>query len=201
MSCEVSCDPDDLPPTGHLQIPWDARSFIRLLAFYIANGTLVVQYTDAAYDDLIAPPGPILGQLFQLEMLSQLGLSPCPVAEWLYKLIDKGSTLPIPDLPSDAPAWMPCVIRFADDFGYRRSELLQEVNSEIPLFLDGTYGGSCFEMVMAVLGNVIQLNAETGSVSNAAAAHHRAYEMARHLMDSPWTPTRAFEQWEMLLCL
>lgn len=185
------------PDAPQHQIPLDDRAALRFFAFYVANGTLIINFPDPVpnYEPLFAEPGPWLGVLFEGHLATIDHPGP-GIERWLYDHLSGAEPGPPPKLPLDAPEWQRVIVRFATDLGWHRIPAGVD-----PADVEGIvteWGGSPLELVFATLGNVIALDS-AGRVTNAEAAYARGVAMLRSQfeMDPPADPP--FTEWETTL--
>ena len=176
----------------------DDRGYLRFFAFWLANGTLIVNVgdDDPPYDELLGLPGPALGELFTV-MMAQDHLPTADAQAWLYTWATTGEKPPVPALPPEAPPWKQVVVDFATALGERSldADLLALVAEEDLQGLLMDWGGSPLERVFAVLANCLELGPD-GAVLNAPWALRRAtLAVVLAATDAP-EATPPFEEWE-----
>jgi len=185
---------DDAP---HRQIPIDDRAALRFFAFWLANGTLIINYDEPVpdYEPLFEAPGPWLGTLIEGHLAEDHVEGPS-IERWLYGHLSGQDVGPPPALPADAPDWKLLVARFARELGWHRIPAGAEADDVVGLLAD--WGGSPLELIFATLGNVIALD-DAGQVSNAEAAFARGVDMLRVHFEMDPPPDPPFAEWETVL--
>lgn len=181
----------------HRQIPLDDRAALRFFAFWLANGTLVVNHDCPAYDHLLDAPGPWLGTLIEGHLAGPRPGGP-GIRRWLADHLRGVAVGPPPRLEPDAPDWKHLVARFARALGAREIPAGADPDDVTGLLLD--WGGSPLERVFATLGNVIALDDE-GRVCNAEGAYARGVDMLRVVLELDPPPDPPFAEWETTLWL
>ena len=179
------------------QPPIDDRIELRFFAFWLANGTLIINFDDPVpeYATLLEEPGPWLGALIEGH-LAEDHVAGADIARWLYEHLRGREPGPPPTLPADAPAWKHLVARFARELGWRRIPAGADPADIAGLLLE--WGGSPLELVFATLGNVIALD-EAGRVCDEAQAFARGEAMLRIQLGIDDEADPPFEIWETAL--
>lgn len=185
---------DDAP---HRQIPVDDRAALRFFAFWLANGTLIINYDDPVpdYEPLLEAPGPWLGTLIEGHLAGDHVEGPS-IERWLYDHLRGRDVGPPPTLPAGAADWKHLIARFARELGWHR--IPEGVDPDDVVGLLCEWGGSPLELVFATLGNVIALD-EAGRVCNADAAFARGVDMLRSQFEMEPRPDPPFTEWETTL--
>lgn len=184
-----------MPPPAE-PIPEDDRNALRTLAYWIANGTLLISTReDLDYLPRLQAPGPWLGGIFAAWFREDLGGD--AALPWWIEALDPARPDPaLLELP-EGPRWRRAVCEFMDDFGQRLLEpaVLEGVD---PLELLDGEGGSPLEAVVAVYLNHLDLD-PAGEVEAEARGRWRACQMLRAWVDSTYAVEPPWEDWETVL--
>lgn len=182
------------PPTD--PVPEDDRSALRFLAYWIANGTLVIhRREDLDYLPRLQEPGPWLAGIFAAWFAEDRG-GP-PAIEWWVAAFDPAQPDPTLPAPPEGERWRRALCEFMDDYGRRQldPEVLAGVD---PLVLLDGDGGSPLEAVVAVFLN--HLDQDPAREADAEArGRHRATQMVRSWVDPSYVVEPAWEDWETAL--
>lgn len=193
---------------GINQLDEDERSTVRHYAFLIANGTLILRYTDIDYRKYLINNPEYLAKLFAIYFTQyNWGYEDERFFEhydeqWLATICDEGFKTELSFnqeyfLYKNHLPWQRVVIDFTKQLITCRDEAIPLKHQDI---LKGMLQiGTPFEAVYAVLVNTMDIDSITGEVRNKEHAINRAFDMLKAYIIPDYKPIKPFKEWEVEL--
>ena len=168
--------------------------------FSIANGNHILRYTENEYIHYLEDHPEALCKMLLLYHISyNWGYDDPRMFEnydeqWLAEKVDSAfkSKLDFSLSDFDYDNVLPYQ-KVVLDFTKRLINEAEDINNSL------FKSASSLESIYVVLANNIEVDAQNQEIRNAETAIHRALEMYWHLNSSDYTPTKPFENWELVI--
>ncbi|GMQ63829.1 DUF7677 family protein [Vallitalea maricola] len=193
---------------GINQLDEDDRSPVRHYAFLIANGTLILRYSDIDYRKYLINNPEYLVKLFAIYFTqNNWGYEDKRFfkyydEQWLATICDEDFKTELSfnqeyfSYKNHLP-WQRAVVDFTNQLITCSDEAIPLKPQEILNTMLQT--GTPFEQVYAVLVNTMDINPITGEVGNKEHATNRAFDMLKRYIISDYKPIEPFKEWEIEL--